>query len=111
MKTTIFFVFLCFSLGTISKLDGHIEDKSKAPHITSQHATADGGRDIYVHNPLNKAVWLFFECKNVISVHPIGVPATTTSEIHLNANEDDTHIDDEPCYINHWTFQGRGDMP
>src|SRR6266481_6548653 len=81
---------------------------AKEPHIVTQHAEKNGSMTLYVHNPLNKAIWTWYECENVISVHPVGVPARSYSEIHLKSNDPDVPVEDNACYISKWQVQKNG---
>lgn len=105
MNAWALFAFLWFAPAS------EVRDISKEPHITSQKSTKDGGREIWVHNPLNQAVWLYFECENIISLEPVGVPARLISEIHLKSNESDTVVKDNTCYISKWQIQEKGGVP
>lgn len=97
-----------FSMILFLTLSVSSNDPSRGPHIVTQHAEKDGSRTLYVHNPLDRAVWTWYECSNVISVEPIGLPGRQFSEIHLKSNDTDVAVDDNTCYILKWKVQGKG---
>lgn len=81
------------------------------PHIVTQHAERDGSKSLNIHNPLDQAVWIYIECSNVISVHPIGVPPRHWSDVNLKSNDPNVPVDDNTCYINHWQIAKNGNVP
>lgn len=78
---------------------------SPAPHVISQRQ--DGNvRVFYVHNPLPKAIWLYFECEGVLTQTPIGMGREHTAEIKV-AGIDEV----EQCSLNHYRIQVKGQSP
>jgi hypothetical protein len=110
MNKTSILLILVITLLSTSVLSKET-DRSKRPHITSQHKGEMGYRILYIHNPLDKAVWVWVECQNVMSTQPIGLPARRFSEVNLKSNDPDVAVDDNTCYINHWQVQKNGNVP
>lgn len=87
---------------------------AKAPTIVSQRTDFvydDLGqlideRYIDIHNPLDKAVWVYIECEGHLTVNPVGVAGRHTSEITL-----DGIPKAEQCMLNHWYVQVPGKSP
>lgn len=63
-------------------------------------------RYIDIHNPLDRAVWVYIECEGHLTVNPVGVAGRHTSEITL-----DNVAQKELCLLNHWYKQIPGKSP
>jgi hypothetical protein len=63
-------------------------------------------RYIDIHNPLDRAVWVYLECAGHLTVNPVGVAGRHTTEITL-----DNVAPKEACLLNHWLPQKPGVSP
>ncbi len=73
------------------------------PHIVSQHTTKTGARELVIVNPLRKPLWLYIECENVLTIHPIGVPGYRRIAVQMKDPEQPIVTD---CFLHSWIVQG-----
>jgi hypothetical protein len=79
------------------KMSRKVSRKGKLPHIIRQFTTEDGVRVILIDNP-EKAGWVFFECQNVVSIHPTKIE-NGIQTVTLTTNEPYTIVSLPPCVI------------
>lgn len=74
--------------------------------VTHQYESPTWERHILMRNPLPRAVWVYVECEQHLTVNPVGVAGRHTSEIVLPGIGEDEH-----CLLNHWNYQVNGQSP
>ena len=103
MKRYLLALFLVFApclaqaAGYDKSHDKMSRKTGKLPHIIRQFTTEDGVRVILINNP-EKAGWVFFECQNVVSIHPTKIEHGVQT-VTLTTNEPYTIVSPPPCVI------------
>lgn len=75
------------------------------PHIESQRSTPAGTRMLTISNPVRKPLWLYIECENVLTIHPIGVDGRRVVKVEMKDPSGPITTD---CYLHAWLVQGGG---
>lgn len=104
---------LLLALALVFSFGGAVHNRT-APVIVSQKTDTipdDLGsliweRTIAIHNPLDRAAWVFLECSSHLTTNAIGLAGRHTSTFVFPDIPPE-----EKCWINHWLVQPYGVSP